>query len=199
MSMLIAITGKKNHGKDSVGRILASELNLRQDSFAAPIKSAAKEWFDLSEGQVNGMIAEKETIDPRWGITPRFVLQTMGTEVARSIHPDVWARALIRRHESAMAEAARKWEHGPGAYRPVGTVVTDLRFENEAHIIRSHGGIILYVTRGSISENEFSAHASETSVETIGAKADYFIRNDGTLDDLQRQVSALAYDLRTGG
>jgi hypothetical protein len=199
MSMLIAITGKKGHGKDSVGRILASELNLRLDAFAAPIKSAAKEWFDLSEGQVNGTIEQKETIDPRWGITPRFVLQTMGTEVARSIHPDVWARALIRRHESAMAEAARKWEHGPGAYRPVGTVITDLRFENEANIIRSHGGIILYVTRSSISENEFSAHASEVSVETIGAKADYFIRNDGTLDDLQRQVSALAYDLRTGG
>lgn len=184
-ALLLAVCGRKGHGKDTVGALLAAELGLRSDSFAAPIKAAARDWFGLSEEQVNGTIEQKETLDPRWDRTPREIMQLLGTEVGRAIHADVWARAAVERHR-----AQERWW--------AGTVITDCRFPNEARIVREAGGVLVYVVRPGVGENAFSAHASEREIEAIGATADHRIDNDGDLDDLDAAVCRLVEQLHAG-
>lgn len=170
--MIIGITGKRGHGKNAVGGLFLDHLRargvrVRMDSFAAPIKTAAKDWFGFTEEQVNGSIEAKETVDRTWGLTPREVMQKLGTEVARSIHQDVWARAAIARHMRSMAKV---------------TILTDLRFHNEAEWVRKANGVVVYVRRPErllpkVSE-KFAAHASETAIEQIGERADAVVEND---------------------
>ena len=77
--MIIGVLGKKRSGKDTTGDYLVANKNFVKYSFANPIKRGAMELFGFTEDQVFG--DAKDEIDPTWGITPRLVLQIMGTEV----------------------------------------------------------------------------------------------------------------------
>ena len=74
---IIGIAGKKGHGKDTVGNFLISFRGYKKLSFAEPIKKACQEIFMFTEDQLNGN--DKENIDPYWNVTPRQVLQYVGT------------------------------------------------------------------------------------------------------------------------
>jgi hypothetical protein len=76
--MIVGILGKKRSGKDTTGDYLVANKNFVKYSFANPIKRGAMELFGFTEDQVFG--DAKDEIDPTWGITPRLVLQIMGTE-----------------------------------------------------------------------------------------------------------------------
>ena len=76
--MIIAITGYKQSGKDTIAKYLCEKYGYVQYSCASPIKEAAKDMFNWTDEHVNGEL--KEVLDPRWGIMPRQVLQSLGTE-----------------------------------------------------------------------------------------------------------------------
>ncbi len=180
--MLIGIVGKKQHGKSTAAAVLADMHGLEVDAFAAPIKAAAREWFGLTTHQVDG--DQKQVIDPRWDRTPREIMQLLGTEVARTIHPDVWARAAIARHDKRMA-------HPLTGFRQFkGTVIADVRFLNEATLLREAGGVLIYVVRPGLADDEFSNHASETAVAAIGAGAHITVKNSGSLLQFKNVITA---------
>lgn len=73
---IIGLVGRSRSGKDTVAAILQSlypSANYTIARLSAPIKEAAKALFVFHDGQIEG--AEKESIDPRWNITPREVFQ----------------------------------------------------------------------------------------------------------------------------
>ncbi|MEU3050904.1 hypothetical protein ABZ705_31150 [Streptomyces sp. NPDC006984] len=104
----------------------------------------------------------------------RQMLQRLGTEGGRAIlGEDVWVDALFRDYEI--------WD------RP--TVITDVRFPNEAQAIKRRGGLVVQVVRPGVNPIQDSAHISERALD--GWTFDAQLVNDGTEAQLGHQVTNL--------
>jgi hypothetical protein len=68
-----------------------------------------------------------------------------------------------------------------------GVVITDVRFNNEAEMIRNSGGIICHIVRPD--GPEIRKHASEEGI--IHQATDFHIRNNGTINELYGKVGKL--------
>lgn len=179
--MIIGITGRKGHGKDTLGAMFM-QWGFQRDFFAAPIKEAVKVALNMTDDQVHGTVDIKETVDPRYGITPRWAMQSLGTEWGRThIHEDVWALACMSRIDSS---SYPDW------------VITDTRFLNEARIIRENEGYLVRIVRPGADNGQFEDHPSEREIGLIDAHVD--IISDGTLAQLEAVAKNLYGALRAG-
>lgn len=70
-------------------------------------------------------------------------------------------------------------------------IIPDLRFPNELEAIKKRGGITIRVVRESVP---FASHPSETALDH--AEFDYTILNNGTLDELFKEVKKVYNDIR---
>ena len=149
---LIALTGAKGVGKSTYAEFLAGE-NGTVLSFATPIKRMLQAL--VGKEYVFGSKKNEET---HLGVTGRVLLQTLGTEWGREmIDQDIWVKAM--RHILTDAMFAE--------YRPI--VIDDLRFENEAKMIRELNGEIWHVERKSYTPANDN-HISEAGVTDIDRK-----------------------------
>lgn len=192
--LVIAISGKKRHGKDSVSKIL-EQWGVHRLAFADHLKWLAMRTWDLSFEQVYGDDL-KEVVDERWGITPRFILQQLGTQVGRNIHEMTWVRkafdTIDRAHRGEEVVlpnlVSRKFEETQFAEGWADRWgIPDCRFPGEADAVKAKGGIVIKVVRPSLVSND--SHASETEVDNV--KEDYLVENTGTLDDLAEQIKPI--------
>lgn len=88
----------------------------------------------------------KERVDEAWGMSPRTMLQRLGTQGVRvSLGEDAWLKAFAA------------WRQRTGARR---IVVPDVRFPNEAEFLDRLGAVFLVVRRPEASAVEPS-HVSE--------------------------------------
>lgn len=180
--VLIGITGKKRHGKDTIAQYLAVRYGFTQFSFAGPLKEACRSLFGFDDRQLYGDGKEEE--DPYWKITPRRALQFVGTDVIREhtgalipdIGSDFWLRRFRREYDARKAECDG----------PFNAVVSDVRFQNEVDYIVAMGGIVIKVHRPGVGDND--AHASERGIDELTGCA-HLIMNDGTIDGLLERVS----------
>ena len=78
---IISICGIKRSGKDTIAEYLIKKNNFKRYSFADPIKQGLIKMFGFTEKQMWGDTEDKEAIDPRWGISPRKMMQIVGTEL----------------------------------------------------------------------------------------------------------------------
>jgi hypothetical protein len=110
-------------------------------------------------------------------ITPRLVLQTLGTEWGRTLYPNIWVDAALRE----ILEKGNDW------------AIADVRFRNELHGIQDKGGSVIRLKRG---EQRFR-HASESEMTEIeDSEFDLCIDNTGTLEELYRTVDEAMPGLR---
>lgn len=167
---LIGIAGRARSGKDTVANFIIAAIGGYRYSFADPIRAMlAPLGVDMNDPYWQ---ARKEDVIPALGVSPRRMMQTLGTEWGRNlINPDLW---LVMAHQ-------RLLRNGPGM------VISDVRFENEAAWIRKHGGRIIHVIRPEAKAVE--AHASEDGIEVQDTDARLF--NSGTLEELQLSVREL--------
>ena len=196
--LIIGISGRKRHGKDEIANALSSRGVLRV-AFADELKRYAMELWDLSFEQMYGGNEVREVIDPRWGVTPRFIMQQFGTEVGRSVHKETWVRKTLRLIDRAhggshvllpdlVRRRFREFQFDFGSGAADVWAIPDCRFPSEAEAIKARGGVIIKVVRPSLVSND--THASETEVDNV--VADHLIVNDGTLDDLRAKVAVVA-------
>lgn len=179
--MIVGITGRKGHGKDALGAEFV-RLSYRRDYFAAPIKAAIKLMLNMSDEQVHGSVEHKEAVDDRYGITPRWAMQSLGTEWGRDmIHEDVWAVSCLSRIETSDHE---DW------------VVTDTRFPNEVRILRAHGATLVRIRRPNADTGQFENHPSEDQIDNLAV--DIEVINDGTLAQLEGVARAISKGLADG-
>jgi|SRR3990172_6735231 len=169
----IGITGRKYSGKDTVAKIITRmqpEYKIR--SFAYPLKAGCKEFFQLSDAQLD---EEKEIIDPEWEVTPRQLLQFVGTDLFRNQFHKISSIG-----SKIFLVSFRRWYRA----NPGPIIVPDIRFDNEADYIRSLNGIIIKIERpGSPMDN----HESEQGI----SKFDYVLMNDCSLADLEKKIAEL--------
>jgi hypothetical protein len=171
--LLIGITGKAGAGKDTVGEILRDRYGFILTSFAWPIKQAISVIIDEPPGRW-GNRKWKEEIYPLLGVSPRYMAQTMGTEWGRTlIDYNIWVKLALRRLE--------------GSAFPNGAI-TDVRFDNEAEMIREQG-VIVHVHREQCDKMDNPDHASEGGV--LWNTRDFHIHNNGTLTDLNEETGVI--------
>lgn len=164
---IIGITGAAGSGKDTVADLIVSRCDkFVKRSFATPLKNMLKA-LGLSDEQLDGDL--KEVIDSRFGHTPRYMMQTLGTEWARNtIDSEIWVKFVFYNLQSYV-------------------VLSDVRFENEAEMIRDRGLLIHMVGRDKIIPGK---HGSEVGVEFI-EDLDLTIYNGGSMSDLLGEVNRL--------
>jgi len=160
---VIGIAGPARCGKDTTADLLLKRCpTYRKASFADPIKEMLKTGLGLTDDQLWG--DNKEEIDPRYSVSPRYMMQTLGTEWGRLlINSEIWVIAMEKQICNGM-------------------IIPDVRFENEAAFIRKWGTLIHITGRGGI-EGE---HASESGVPFC--PGDIIIYNGGTVEDLEAQL-----------
>ena len=168
--MIVGFVGRSGAGKNEAAWGLTSMDTDRwhELSFAEPLKRAVMIMFGLSSEQVFDEL--REVVDPRWGLTPRFILRRVGTEVAREVHPNVWVQNL----EERMREHLAKGQH---------IAVTDVRFLNEAAMLREWGAFLIRIIRPGVSDNPHSSEQEQDQIE-----CDMGIANAGTLEELYQSV-----------
>lgn len=142
---IVAFTGLAGSGKSTAAAHLVHCHGFQRVRFAGPLKAMLAA-LGLTPEQIDG--SEKETpCDLLGGKTPRYAMQTIGTEWGRYlIASDLWIRAW----KAAVAKVP--------AGVPV--VVDDCRFPNEAEAVRAAGGVIIRIDRPGAGAGA-AGHVSE--------------------------------------
>ena len=174
---IIGFTGRMHSGKDTAGNYLYVAHGFKRFAFADTLKSGVQKFGGFSNDQLWG--EAKDSVDDFWGITPRQMLQDVGTFMRERYTPDFWALNLRRFAEKNPNEDI---------------VITDVRYNNEIEIIRELGGIVVRVWRPStmneiIQQDSVSAHPSERQDFPV----DETIHNASTKGQLYRQIDELMY------
>ena len=169
---LIGITGKKCSGKDTVADFLVRKYGFTKLSFALPLKTAAQELFLLTPQQLHDR-KEKEAIDPRWGVSPRQIMQMIGTDwVRHQFRDDFWVRRIQYEIERLPSHVQK-------------IVVSDVRFENEKQWILDMGGQVIGLSRKHINLSD--QHESETAIDACLKNISVF-DNDGPVQELYKKI-----------
>ncbi len=154
MTLVLGLMGAAGAGKSTVAKYLEERFagSVKRYSLADPLKELVMRAFDLRYEQCYGTQAQKETTDPRYSVSPRWLLQRIGTEGARAVLGDsVWTDACLRKIERESPPVA---------------IIEDVRFVNEAVAVRSfpgrYGGIIWRLeVEGDRLTTDAGTHASE--------------------------------------
>lgn len=169
---LIAFTGLAGSGKSTAALHLVNAHGFTRTRFAGPLK-AMMTALGLSHAEIEGHLKERPCA-LLGGRTPRFAMQTIGTEWGRmTIDEDMWTNAW----RAALPAAG-------------GVVVDDCRFDNEAAAVKAAGGFIVRIVRPGAGAGA-AGHSSEGQDLPWTTE----IVNDGSVDEFLAKVDAAVRDL----
>ena len=129
-------------------------------------------------------------------LTPRLLLQLLGTECGREIiHPNIWVNALMSEYKYEHTITERVLNRGLN-YGDVGWqlgrlpnwIITDVRFPNEAKAVKDKEGILIRINRPSI--DSIDNHLSEIALDTYN-NFDEVITNDGSVESLIDKIKQI--------
>jgi len=179
-------------GKTTAADIIATNYGYEVRSFAGPLKAWAYQTNPIVlQGQVAGNVgvgkgrlqhqvqscggwdgAKKATAEGR---EVREFLQRAGVAAREVFGEDFWVKTLLDN------------------IRPCDdAVIDDVRFPNECAAIHKQGGLVVRVTRPNY--HPLNDHESETALLDYDGW-DYELKNDGTLQDLEKKVTKMMKDL----
>jgi energy-coupling factor transporter ATP-binding protein EcfA2 len=154
---IIGIAGPAGAGKSTLAKAISALCPSTRESFASPMKKMIGAMLECCDEPIGfldtqqGKATELPWMSDTRRITPRYLLQTLGTEWGRNlIDPDIWVRISMRSVD----------------YCPFTVIFDDVRFDNEADAIRKRGGLIVHLPPRS-QPMEASAHSSEAGVQQV--------------------------------
>lgn len=170
---LIGLVGYAGSGKSTAAEHIQAVYRYDRIKFAGTLKRMLRS-LGLSLQEVDGDLKEKPC-DLLCGKTPRYAMQTLGTEWGRDlIHPDIWVNSTMRLVDSMENEV----------------VIDDVRFESEMKAIRIRGGVLWYVFRPEV--HPLGAHVSEAGPVILTKKYQYkTLDNSGDLTTLHTNIKRL--------
>lgn len=174
---LVALMGKRSSGKTTAAQGL-ERLGWRHVNFADPVRAVVHRAYGLSYDEMNDAVLKERVLKRYPFKSPRFLMQKVGTDLFRDgIDQATWTEAFKR--------ATVGYSH---------IVCSDLRFPNEADVIRELGGLIIRVDNPLLDHNDDAAqHASETELDKI--TPDFRVVNDpsrNTVEELRVKILEIA-------
>ena len=187
---LIGIRGKAGSGKSAIATYLHNTRpNTWTEAFADPLKQVASLLFGIPIDYFNDRDF-KEVPFNFWGISPRQVVQFVGTEMVRDtlykLLPEVENNFWVARMVGRLAGELDNMEYTKDDV----VVIPDVRFQNEYNWVLAQGGIIIHLTRpGADGIVGIPSHQSEHGIGfTHTTERNWIIENTGSLDDLYANV-----------
>jgi ABC-type dipeptide/oligopeptide/nickel transport system ATPase component len=183
MTQIIGLVGYKGSGKTTACNIIKKHLDdVVQINFKDALIEEIKQNFpDLLEAiRENQEILEYDygtlkfvSLDDLFTTKPplvRTLLQNYGTNVRRADDPGYWVR---------------EWDNSVWPKRDKNVLTDDVRFYNEAEMIKEYGGILIRLERTDLEQTD--THQSETEQKEI--ECDYTITcGAGELDKLEAEL-----------
>lgn len=192
--MIIGLVGLIGSGKGTVADILVHDHDFKKLSFADALKDGVAAMFGwprhLLEGDTNESREWREIPNEFWTkelgkeVTPRLVLQLVGTECMREGFFDgIWISLVKKKLET---------------YHKMNWVIPDTRFPNEIAMIHSLGGQVWRVKRGEdpawFGTNNKPEDLHPSEFEWTREKFDQVIENDSTFGELNKKIKSLILD-----
>ena len=217
---LIGISGKMGSGKDTLSIVInyladkfapesiadweqpVSEFTYVNKKYSEKLKYMVCFLLGCSRSDLEDREFKEKELGEEWdGLTPRKLLQLLGTEAGRHIiHPNIWVNALFADYvcdDCGQQECPTDEEDtGQMIHRSFPDwIVTDVRFPNEAEAIKDRGGILIRINRPQYLDNGLvirkDEHLSETALDDYDG-FDYVINNDtNSVQDLVDKVKEL--------
>lgn len=179
---LIGLSGKRGSGKNTVATVLQKLMPgwWTETAFANKLKYFVAQMlgpgYDVYTQEGKAQYVEA------WEMTVGEVLQKFGTDAVRNhLNPNAWVLACFAGIEKGQR-----------------TIITDVRFPNEADAIKARGGIVVRIEgdplrqRGDGSRND--EHPSETALDDYQGW-DWVIRNYHDADPTMPMLRAKVQDM----
>lgn len=157
-------------------------------------------WFDVT------ILGE---CDKKGGLSPRFALQTLGTEWGRRLDVEVWTKYAIRTAVKLLGGGFSYTkengivENADAAYNI--SIITDGRFRSEILLAKACGGVACLIQRDAAKGGAAAqaagvvGHKSETELSGIPQHFyDYVLTNNGTFAQLDSKAEFLAQTICSG-
>lgn len=181
----IGIGGKKTSGKDTVANIIAKKIkevngNAEIVHIATPLKRRVAQFIENREADyvdLSTFDRDKEAAKYNIGgknISWREALQKEGALMREIYGEDVWIN---------------KMKFSPVASDVI--IVPDIRYANEVKFIQDKGGVLIYIERPSLLNND--KHPSENSVDAT--YFDHTIVNEGPIEELEEKVLKIVNEI----
>lgn len=167
---LIGLVGKLQSGKTTTANII-KELYPKTIKFS---------FGDLLKEMIlkAGLCNEKELWGEKTAFS-RLMLQKIGTEIIRKqVSESFWVDHMRTKLVNLpISERGNRY-----------IVIDDIRFLNEASLIKELSGNLIRIVRPSLEQNnEENLHLSETEQDSI--KVDFEIVNDGSKEDVKNKIN----------
>ena len=178
--VLIGVHGKPRAGKDTIAYYLMGKHNFVRFGPGDPVKRTAAVMFDVD---IKNFYDDKlkDAMNPYWKMTHRDILQKVGKESSRDVFgEDFW-----------MCHIEKKLLTLPDDVP--GLVLPDIRYANETHWVRDHGGLMIFVERPNRPAVADESHPAEQGLPL--ELADIIIPNDGTIEDLHAKIDLIVEPL----
>ena len=164
-------------------------------------KELSEEWVAYKAAGSSVLYATEEeirkitSIPIKVRLTPRLLLQLLGTEAGRQIiHPNIWLNALFADYKPYSYSQKICMGHDAMVHKGdlfPNWIITDCRFPNEAQAIKDRGGVVIRVKRDvcGIRDIKKDLHPSETALDDY--EFDHVIDNNGSIEELVEKVKQL--------
>lgn len=163
---LIAFAGKAGSGKSTLSKYLVDNHGYTLVKFADVIKDMLRV-LGLTDHEIEGEGKEKPCY-LLGGKTPRYAMQTLGTEWGReTMYPLIWIDAWYRRTNVVLQSGGK-------------VVCDDVRFGNEVKAIWKLNGYVFEVFRPQQNQISENSHTSEI----IDFSCDVTLLNNETITEL---------------
>lgn len=185
--MILGFAGYAGSGKNEAARGLGWPTFAFADQLRAMLlqmNPILGETFKGDAIRLSALVEEFgwETVKRGWPEVRRL-LQELGMAARETIAPDVWIWKVQDDIDEVVYESGG-WESYPPNYSLARAAVTDVRFPNEAKMIKQFHGKLLWIERPGL---EVSSHPTENSITP--EDCDDIIVNNGSIEDLHRQIS----------
>lgn len=175
--MIIGLTGYAQSGKDTIAKILVENYGFTRIAFADKIREFLYETNPMFDSIAGEPLFVKARVDrDGWESAKqsphiRRLLQNSGVAARKVFGDGFWVH-----------EAMKSMLNDP---RPdMNYVITDVRFLNEADMIRANNGQIWRIKR--IGVDAVNAHVSESQMDDY--PVDQIFTNNSSIEDLELMV-----------
>jgi hypothetical protein len=182
---IIGIKGRKFSGKSTTAKYLISKYGYQEYAFGDPMKEAMVHIFDFSREQLWGTQEQKETVDPRWGLSPRRAMEIVGTDLFQFDIQNHLKEGEFPFGRKIWVQRFKLWYEKQIKLTPdMKLLLSDIRFRHESDAVKELGGEIWEIRR---PDNPYQGnHLSETEQDSI--VADSVILNSSNLINLETMV-----------